>query len=250
MNSDFTTVIYEEENQTCNVENPLLRRLPNIFSLFTRLPRITRPIKSRSVSTEDFSTSNDVETQSMISSDSYSIDSAIFHDDKQQYLSMQTDLIKLDRINSYLDRFRIKDFSEINEFFQDIFIRAPFQYDNSITGFSHNVGCSPPTSPTEETFFNYFDVVRFQNLVKNKPYFDDFATFPTQYLEYSSYYLQTHSKKYDFLNTIQRSGTPFFFINDRHRTMSFSEKKSVFSDLFGYFLVSIGAVSLFAYTFK
>jgi len=80
------------------------------------------------------------------------------------------------------------------------------------------------------------DLFRTEDLIKIKPLFDDFATFPTQYIENSRYYLLCHSDRFKSsdLNNVVATATPSSFL----------------SSLIGLALISAGALSVLSFTFK
>jgi hypothetical protein len=144
--------------------------------------------------------------------------------------------------------FKRKDLDSLTSLLQEAFYRSSFTYNENGIAYSREV--EPPTPTDNIATFLWFDIVRIQNLDKIKPLFDDFATFPTLHYEYSRYFLMKNAHKFDYHNAVQRSGSPFFFISDRHKIINHRDNNELSpSNIFGILLVTVGAASLLSFTF-
>ena len=152
-------------------------------------------------------------------------------------------------LNRLIEKLRIKDFDQINELFQETFYRAPLSLNRDL-GISLNSFANLPSSPPGfNSQFNYFDMLRFQNLKKNKPYANDFATYPSFQYEYSQYYLLLNSSRFDFINQVQRTGKPFFFVHEYHNLLENVDRSLNAKNILGFIFISFGAASLLSFTF-
>ena len=108
----------------------------------------------------------------------------------------------------------------------------------------------------QQLLFHFTDLVSTQDLRHLKPQFDDDGTFASPRLEYSRFELLTNARFFELLSHVERSGSAFFYLNNSKRELitgvekkNAIRKRSLPSNLYGYALISIGALSLFTLTF-
>lgn len=92
------------------------------------------------------------------------------------------------KLNYYAEMFEASTLSEISSVIQNSFFRASHIYQKSFVLYNDSTAPERQQTPKSE-------LVPVQNLHKSKPYFDDFASFPSERYEYSEYYLQSKSDK-------------------------------------------------------
>ena len=231
-----------KKDSFCQVETPELQNQATLFSKFGKFLLSALTSKQNKAKTSRIiseATSQDVDNPEVLRE--------IFTSDFSQFSQLQTQIMHYDRLHSFMDKFNINNLSELFELYQDSFTRAPYLSEKGM--FSYNQFEMLPSPSDDATQFLWVDLVRSQNVTKKKPYFDDFATFPSDYTEYSRYYLIRHPGKFDFVNQSQRSGTPFFYVSDRHHYLEYFNRKFDLTDIVGFAVVSMGAISLLSYTF-
>jgi len=187
--------------------------------------------------------------EAITSSENFNADLFEHNDDKVNYFKLE----------EFIEDFKIKEFSEINNLYQQSFYRAPLQCDNE-HGLLFNSIINTSSPKYDDTYsknrrqFVYFDLLSIQNLSKTKPYFDDFAVFPDQRYEYTQYDLiSSYAEKFIFTNSIKKRSNgkkPYFFIQSCQNLLENVENSKLdLKNIIGYGLISIGALSLFSFTF-
>ncbi|CAF0814066.1 unnamed protein product [Brachionus calyciflorus] len=142
-----------------------------------------------------------------------------------------------------IHKFNVKDFSEINTLFQDSFFRASLSINKAKRIMFNEI--VPILSPNDVPSFDLIDIANVQNLKFNKPFFDDFANFYPDEIQFSKYQLLVNSKRFDFLNNLERNGTPFFYIQDNHRFFNDLENTFSLKNFVGFLIICSGAFTLY-----
>lgn len=122
------------------------------------------------------------------------------------------------KLNYYAEMFEASTLTEISSVVQNSFFRASHIYQKSFVLKNND---SIQHQQTQEPA-----LVPVQNLHKSKPYFDDFASFPSEHYEYSEYYLQSKSDKLSVGALSEQDKS--------HRSVS---------SLFGFVAITAGAIS-------
>lgn len=122
------------------------------------------------------------------------------------------------KLNYYAEMFEASTLTEISSVIQNSFFQASHIYQKSFVLKNKD---SIQHQQTQEP-----GLVPVQNLHKSKPYFDNFASFPSEHYEYSEYYLQSKSDKLSVAAQSEQDKS--------HRSVS---------SLFGFVAITAGAIS-------
>ena len=145
-------------------------------------------------------------------------------------------------------KLKCTSFSDFSDLCQEQFYRAPFVSDNKEI-ILYNSPLNIFNLKSEKIDLSHIEYFQFHDICKTKPYFDDFAQYPSQYFEFSRFFLESNSMKFYPLNSQIRSRTPYFFLDDFSLNMNSHLKLSSYTNFYGHFLLSAGAFSLLGFTF-
>ena len=152
-------------------------------------------------------------------------------------------------LNSELSNFNCTSLNDFQCLFQDAFCRATLLYDNKNVILFNTPEITSLKNENHSIFIDT-DILKFQNIIKLKPYSDDFAQFSSDYFEYSRFFLLSKSHKFDIYHPVQRSRSPYFFLSDEYKYYDKNHKAFSLSYIFGHSLISFGAFYLIFLTFN
>jgi golgin subfamily B member 1 len=153
----------------------------------------------------------------------------------------------ISELGNFFSKFQCSSFSDFSILYQEQFYRAPLVFDNKEI-MKYNTPLNVFNLKSDKINISHIEYFQFHDICKTKPYFDDFAQYPSQYFEFSRYFLESNSNKFYPLNSQIRSRTPYFFLDDFSLNMNSHLKLSSYSNLYGHFLLSAGAFALLVFT--